>query len=358
MHNTLPNTSKLEVNELIHSVFKDSPTVGAIVVAGTIKDVYFNESFGVVHHSSLSPITKDTFFDIQSITKVMGTISLLEAFQRLGKISLQDSIQKHLPEFHQGQDCKITIQDLVLHQSGISDEDFAAKFNTPNDLWQSMLNAPLRSNPGSSIEYTDVGYRILGLCLEKIGNDNLDELCKKHVWQSLGMYNTTYRIQKIKKELIAGQGNTWGVLDDTQDRFLEKPLGCDGVFTTASDLALFCQHWLRKLNDEKTNQKITSIYAGNTNPNWSYYESLGLGKKLFGWEQHDVNQSYIGMRKTPSTLEKAGGAGAFICLRPEYEDFFIYLTNHGRPDPFSMEAWNSLVSSLKVKDIACKVLRI
>jgi len=348
---------KFEITELMKATFESTPAVGVIVVAGTINDVYFNESFGVVHQTSLSPITKDTFFDIQSITKVIATVSLLEKFQELGLILLQSLIQNYLPEFHKGQDCKITIRDLVLHQSGISDEDFGGNFNSSADLWQSMLNAPLRFTPGSSIEYTDVGYRILGLCLEKIGGDNLEQLCKKFVWRPLGLENTTYNITNIKKENIAGHGTSWGSLDDAQDRFLGKPLGCDGVFTTASDLAAFCQNWLYKLTDENIKNKIISVCAGRTNSNWSYYESLGLGKKLFGWEQHDISQSYSGIRHTFSTVEKAGGAGAFICLRPEYKDFFIYLTNHGRPDPFSMEAWNALVNNLKVKEIASKVLR-
>ncbi len=98
--------------------------------------------------------------------------------------------------------------------------------------------------------------------------------------------------------------------------------------------------------------------AGQLEESWSFYESLGLGKKVYGWESHHTNQSYLGLRKTYWSLEKAGGAGAFICLRPEKQDFFIYLTNHGRPNPFSMESWNSLVSTLKVREIAQEILSL
>lgn len=57
-----------------------------------------------------------------------------------------------------------------------------------------MLKAPLRFEPGDSIEYADVGYRILGLCLEKIDGDNLDQLCKKYLWEPLGLNSTTYNL--------------------------------------------------------------------------------------------------------------------------------------------------------------------
>jgi hypothetical protein len=102
---------------------------------------------------------------------------------------------------------------------------------------------------------------------------------------------------------------------------------------------------------------MMKISGGQASNQWSFYESLGSGKKVFGWEQHDMNQSYVGVRHTGFTFEKAGGAGAFVCIRPEKKDFFIYLTNHGRPDPFTMESWNSLVTNLKVRQLAEKVLR-
>jgi len=92
MKQVISNNSKREIPELMNIVFQKTPAVGAVVVGGTIDKTYFCESFGVVHRSSLAPVTKDTFFDFQSITKVMATVSLLEVFQALGKISLQDLV--------------------------------------------------------------------------------------------------------------------------------------------------------------------------------------------------------------------------------------------------------------------------
>jgi len=345
------------LSKIMKKVFEKTNTVGAIIISGSEKNIYCEKSFGNVHTTSQSPVTNSTYFDIQSISKVVATVSLLEEFLHLGLMNLNDRVQKYLPEFHKNEIANIKVLDLVLHQSGISDEDFCKDYYTSEELWHEMFQAPIRFMTGSSVEYTDVGYRLLGLCLERVGGANLDTLSKRHVWQRIGMLNTTYDISQISKDCIAGFGESWGVVDDAQDRLLAKPLGCDGVFTTGTDLVIFCRHWLSRLKNDAFFLKLKQNNAGKLNNEWSFYESLGVGRKLFGWEQHDYNQSYIGGLKSEMTLEKAGGAGAFICIRPEKQDFFIYLTNHGRPDPFTMESWNQLVSNLRVREIALQVMK-
>lgn len=345
-----------QLSDIIHKVFSETDTTGAIAITGSVDEIYFMKSFGTVHCSSHYPVSNSTYFDIQSITKVVGTINLLEIFLNLNKINLNDRIQKFIPEFQKNNKSEISIRDLVLHQSGISDEDFGGRYNSPEELWNSMLQAPTRFNPGEAVEYTDVGYRILGLCLERLGNNNLAALCKEFVWDPLGMNNTTYDISRIEKNLVAGGRNSWCILDDAQDRFLNQSLGCDGVFTIGDDLVKFCRNWLKKLSKKEYRSSLYRSAAGFFDKNWTCYESLGHGRKVFGWEQHDTKQSYIGSLKTELTLEKAGGAGTFICIRPEQQDFFIYLTNHGRPDPFSMNSWNQLIVNLRVKEVALEVM--
>ncbi len=341
----------------MEDVFENTTAVGASIVAGSVKEIYYKESFGVVHSSSNSKVNSDTLFDIQSITKVVATTSLLERFVTEGLIHLSDQVQKYIPEIKGSYKSKITIKDLVLHQSGISDEDFGGSFNSVNDLWNSMFNSEVRFEPGTATEYTDVGYRLLGLCLERVGGANLDLLCAKHIWLPLGMNQTTYDIARVAKTKIAGHGETWGMVDDAQDRFLGGTLGCDGVFSSSTDLSIFCRSLLKRLDDKKYLQHFTKLGAGDLDESWSFYESLGLGRKVYGWEAHHMNQSYLGLAHTSLSVEKAGGAGAFICVRPEYQDFFIYLTNHGRPEPFSMEAWNNLVAKLKVRELSREILK-
>lgn len=348
---------QIQISNLMEEILSQTPAVGAALVAGSKEQIYYKGYFGSIHKSSNIEVSENTLFDIQSITKVVATSSLLEVFYLQGKIGLNDHVQKYVPDFQPKRISDIKIIDLLLHQSGISDEDFNKEYSDPEELWNAMFNAPLHFLPGTSVEYTDVGYRILGLCLERIGGQSLDTLCKNFVWEPLGMNDTTYDISSTSIERIAGHGNAWGIIDDVQDRLLEKPVGCDGVFSTATDLALFCRHFLSKLSIQNNSLGFLSTNSGRTNANWSSYESLGLGRKVFGWEQHTSKQSYIGSRHSIGTLEKAGGAGAFIALRPETQDFIIYLTNHGRPDPFTMESWNSLVERLKVSTLAERVLK-
>src|SRR5690606_29036396 len=114
---------------------------------------------------------------------------------------------------------------------------------------------------------------------------------------------------------------------------------------------LFCRHWLTQLASNDNLREWYECTAGEIDGKWSFYESLGLGRNIRGWEKHHPNQSYLGDRTTDQTIEKAGAAGTFISLRPERGDYFIYLTNHGSPEPFTMESWNQLVSDLRVREI-------
>jgi len=334
-------------------VFAKTSACGAIVMAGSVSGPYFEGAFGRVHKSSKTPISTSTLFDTQSITKVLATTSLLEVFLAQEKIRLDDNVKTYVPGFVAPD---VRIRDLVLHQSGLSDEDCVGEFKSADELWRKMLSAPLRFKPGTSVEYADVGYRILGLALEKVGGADLDTLAKKFVWSVAGMNNTTYDLSSVDKELIAGGPNAWGFLDDCQDVFLGKPLGCDGAFSSGADIASFCRHWLVQMASVGNLAKWFECAAGEIDAKRSFYESLGLGRNIRGWEKHHLNQSYLGNRTTEQTIEKAGGAGAFISIRPDRGDYFIYLTNHGRPDPFTIEAWNQLVADLRVREIAEQVM--
>jgi len=340
----------MTTKESIHDVFLKTPACGAVVMAGSLDRPYVAEAFGTVHRSSKAPMTLSTLFDTQSITKVLATSSLLEFLFKEGKIRLDDPAKKYVSEL----DASIRIKDLLLHQSGLSDEDCAGDFRSADEMWRKMLSAPLRFKPGGSVEYSDVGYRMLGLVLERAGGSDLDTLCKKSVWRAMGMETATYNLTGVAKENIAGGPNAWGFVDDAQDKLLAKPLGCDGVFASGKDLVAFCKYWLTQLRSNAGDWYQCA--AGEMKSDYSYFESLALGKIVRGWEKHHPNQSYLGDLVTDLTLEKAGGAGAFIAIRPERGDYFIYLTNHGRPDPFTVEAWNAIVSSLRVREIAAQVL--
>ncbi len=342
------------LKELAAEVCRNTSTTGIAIAYGGIgsDDHFFN--FGTVHKRSNSEVTSETLFDIQSITKVIATAALVDVFQRRGQLLADDLVSQYLPELRTRAATHLSIKHLLLHQSGISDDDFLSEYSSTAEFWRAMLSPELHFDPGTSIEYSDVGYRLLGRVLEKIGGVNLDLLCKRLVWDPLGMSCTTYEVSNFSTERIAGHGDSWGVVDDSQDRFLGQPLGCDGVFSTTKDLSLFCRSMLRQIDSHVS--PVFFLSAGNVCKERNFFESLGIGRKVFGWEQHSSRQSYLGAKHTSLALEKAGGAGAFVCLRPDKHDFFIYLTNHGRPNPFSMESWNLLVTSLQPQSFAQLVL--
>jgi hypothetical protein len=134
-------------------------------------------------------------------------------------------------------------------------------------------------------------------------------------------------------------------VDDTQDQLLGGVVGCDGIFSTARDLrkAMLELRGGLEFSDliiANSTRPVAEIPLGN------FYCSLALGEKRLGWEHHGREASYAQAIWSPALIEKAGGGGAFISLCLETQKFFIYLTNHGRPDPFTEDSWNGLVRSI------------
>ncbi len=340
--------SESDIDKFLFKARQLTPMTGAAIVVGNSRGLVFEKYFGTIHPSQTHEVNESTRFDIQSISKVVSTASLLAHFAEQNSQTLEEYAYNFLPELSAEPYRKIKIKHLLQHQSGYSDEDFTFPFCEPKDGWQKMLALPLRFEPGSAVEYSDIGYRILGRVLEVIGQKDLDTLCKNHVWRVIEMQDTGYDVSAVHKTHLAGQGQSWGRVDDEQDYKLGGHLGCDGVFTTACDLAKFCQSILNKKNNSLF-LKLNPV--GELYNEKSFFDSLVFGQKYCGWEKNAPINSYAGQLATPETLEKAGGAGAFISILPEKSSYAIYLTNHGRPDPFTAESWNHLIRDLKVQNI-------
>jgi CubicO group peptidase (beta-lactamase class C family) len=75
-------------------------------------------------------------------------------------------------------------------------------------------------------------------------------------------------------------------------------------------------------------------------------ETLAYGAKTLGWEINEGPANYSGPFQNARCFEKAGGAGTFLWVDQETGASLVYLTNHGKPKPFTAAAWDRLVQEL------------
>lgn len=189
------------------------------------------------------PVNENTLYDMASCTKIMSTTMVALRMIDQGKIALYDSISRFVdvPEDKKG----IELRHLLTHTSGIK-----AHFLLENDGRDAseaaniVLDMPLSTPTGTKVEYTCMGYILLGKILEKLGDKPLDELADDMVFKPLGMHNTCYRpLDKGFTDIAATEytedlgAYKVGIVHDENARFLGGVSANAGVFSTAEDVA-------------------------------------------------------------------------------------------------------------------------
>jgi CubicO group peptidase (beta-lactamase class C family) len=167
---------------------------GSVLVArGT--NVLFRQGYGYSDRSQEIPNTPQTRFRIGSLTKSFTAAAVLQ-LQTQGKLNLQDPICVYLlpcPAAWQ----TITIHELLTHTSGIPDYANSGSFAqiqdqacTPTQITALFQGLPLLFSPGSQWSYSNSGYVLLGMIIEKVSGEGYEEYVEQHLLQPLDLENT------------------------------------------------------------------------------------------------------------------------------------------------------------------------
>jgi D-alanyl-D-alanine carboxypeptidase len=138
----------------------------------------------------------DTSYNLASIGKIFTQVAIAQLAWR-GKLALSDTVAKHLPDLPVPSSDRITIQQLVTHTSGMGDI-FGEKYErTPpsslkrlSDYVQFFAGAPLLFPPGQGNSYSNAGYVVLGLVVEKVSGMEFHDYLRENVFRPVGMENT------------------------------------------------------------------------------------------------------------------------------------------------------------------------
>ncbi|WP_437319015.1 serine hydrolase domain-containing protein [Sorangium sp. So ce385] len=342
---------------------RDGLFPGATALVARHGVVVGHRAFGSKVAGADEPVTLDTIFDLQSMTKVLSTAASALALVQEGVIQLSDPVASYLPEFAANGKGGISVYDMLRYSAGLPmDNQF---LDEPDDetVWRLMAETPLEYPTGTSVLYSDLTYRLLGRMIEAAAGDDLDAVARARVWEPLGMNDTMYNPPPALLERIAATGYSplrgyvvRGEVQDEQDFALGGITGCDGVFSTAMDIAVFCQmimnggayggaevlrpDLVRKM--KKNNTPQVTAAATDTSP----INNLLLTPKGLGWELWTRRFSNGGMRLSPRAYGKAGGAGTFVWVDPDLQIIGVLLTNHGLPQPFDEIGWNRMLDNI------------
>jgi serine-type D-Ala-D-Ala carboxypeptidase len=342
---------------------------GAVALVARRGVVVGERAFGLRLAGSTEATTTDTLYDLESMTKVLSTATLAMLLVSRRKISLTDPVAKYLPDFAANGKGAVQVRDLLRYSSGLPIDSQKVDTDDIDAIWAYMEETALEYPTGSMVEYSDLGYRLLGKLIETVAGKDLDTLAKAEIWGPLGMTDTTYNPAPslVPRCAATGPGSLGlrpgplrGSVQDDQDWKVGGIVGCDGVFATARNVAIFSQMILNggTYGDVRIlPKKLVASMVANQTPQVTEAATdqdpttnLLFTPKGYGFELWTHRFSPGGMRLTPGSYGKSGGAGTFMWIDPRRELITVLLTNHGLPVPFDQPGWNRLIDDVAVAE--------
>jgi CubicO group peptidase (beta-lactamase class C family) len=240
---------------------------GAALVA---KDgrVVFQKAWGRADHATGRPNLADTKFNLASAGKMFTGVAVLQLAQA-GKLSLDDTVGQHLPQYaNPDVREKVTIRQLLTHTSGLG-EMFNAKYKAQRENLRTVSafvalfeDQPLLFTPGKSWSYSNAGFCLLGAIVEKASGKDYHQYLDAHVFGPAGMTNTgAFETDKPIANAAIGytrdEASTPEELRERRDNLklhVVKGSPAGGSFSTVEDLEKFAAALLgnRLLDAEHT----------------------------------------------------------------------------------------------------------
>jgi CubicO group peptidase (beta-lactamase class C family) len=296
---------------------------GAAVIVGRHGVIVWERGYGTLDwRPGLTVDAERTMYDVASLTKVVATTAAAMILVERGKLRLDEHVSHYLPLFSGPGKGEITIRELLTHRSGLpSGRDLSVRAG-PDAARKAVLTTSLDRAPGSVTEYSDLGPDVLGFVIERITGEPLDQFVRRTVYDPLGMRSTMFRPPSSLKPRIAPTTgrDSRGEVHDGNARALGGVAGHAGLFSTASDLAVFAEAMLAGGGDSARRSKVFSDSVARE------FTRPGPGWRGLGWQTCPGDGS-CGQYLSTRAFGHTGFTGTSMWVDPERDMFVIVLTN-------------------------------
>ena len=289
-------------------------------------ELIFSDAIGIADIKSRDPLKVEHIFQIGSVTKQFTAMSILLLVQK-GRIKLEDPLKKYFPSFPAyGKDIKI--KNLLTHTSGLMDyEDLmspsqAVQLHDTNCLQLMYKANGLYFAPGSQYKYSNTGYAILALIVEKISGQDYGVFLKENIFKPLKMKNSV-AFEEGKSTIpnrAYGYSSDNGSWVETDQSITSAVLGDGGIYTNTIEMT----QWIKALWDYKLLGSEMQMQA------WTR-KKLNNGTPIdygYGWHVEDYKNS-----THPYHDGSSMGFRNNILLFPDKKLMVIVLTNRNEGDP-------------------------
>lgn len=314
-------TAMNEIDPIFRDYSGNVPGASVIVLRGD--DVVFRRSYGLANLEERTAATPATHYRLASVTKQFTAAAVLTlAGQR--KLTLDDSIRRWLPSLPPYADA-ITIRHLLTHSSGLIDYE---------DVMPSTTTVPLRDAdvlrllerqtttvfpPGSSYRYSNSGYALLALIVEKASGKRFADFLHDEIFAPLGMTTTVAHEEGVSTVVnraygYSREGASWRRTDQS---LTSAVLGDGGIYTSVDDLV----HWLHALDQGRfAEAAVPRVMTDQKGVQYGY-----------GWR--------IGEREGRPVVTHTGESIGFrnaVVRFPDEKLSVVVLTNRNEGEPYEL----------------------
>ena len=343
-----------EVRSAMQQFVDKQQIAGAVTVVGTDQGIVSLEAVGSLNLEAKQVMPKGALFKIASMTKPITAIAIMILVDE-GKLSVDDLVSKHLPEF-KGQmivankdgdtltlkkpSRPITVRDLLTHTSGLPGgfpeglgDLYGQRHRTLAEAVLVSSQQPLQFEPGSKWAYCNAGIDTLGRIVEVIAGEPFETFLAKRVFQPLGMKDTAfYPDDEPLHRLAALYGTKDGqlvaaghvLLGETKNS--KHPIPAGGLYSTGADLAKLYQLMLnggqiggKRILTAASVATMTKLQTGDLP--CGFVPGMGFG---FGWAVVREPQGVTSML-SPGSYGHGGAFGTQGWLDPQKKVFVILL---------------------------------
>ncbi|OLD82746.1 MAG: hypothetical protein AUF67_02950 [Acidobacteria bacterium 13_1_20CM_58_21] len=327
--------------DVIEKAIADKGFPGATLAVG-YRGKLAVRSFGKLSYDAKAAATAPTtMYDIASLTKVVATTTLVAKLAEgdfAVPLDLDAKIERYLPEWPSGPNAewrhRVTLRHLLTHTSGLPPfKEYWRTSKNKQDTLTKIFAEPLDYEPGTKEVYSDLGIILMAEITERLTGRKLDDLARNYIFSPLGMQNTMYRPPKklwpqiapteidnnLRHRLVQGE------VHDENAFAIGGVSGHAGLFSTAPDLAAFCQMLLN--GGVYAHQRILrrATIAQFTTP-----QQLSGGTRTLGWAVPTEGGS-SGHYFSAHSFGHTGFTGTSIWIDPDRQLFVVLLTNRVHP---------------------------
>jgi uncharacterized protein YbbC (DUF1343 family)/CubicO group peptidase (beta-lactamase class C family) len=334
------------LDAVINAAIADKLLPGAVLLVGRGDRTVLLKAYGNRAVAPTSePMTADTIFDVASLTKAVATATSVMQLVEQGRVRLTDRVAAYVPGFGRYGKQDITIRHLLTHVSGLRpDLDLGLEFEGHDEAIRRASEEVLEAPPGERFIYSDINFFLLGDIIRRVSGEPLETYARKHLFEPLGMKDSMFHPPEALRSRIAPTEPcaplAWpcdapnakmlrGVVHDPTARRMGGAAGHAGLFSTATDLALYARMLLRggELNGTRVLAPLTVAKMTQPASPPGHRNQRGLG-----WDIDSTFSANRGELLPIGSFGHTGFTGTSLWIDPLTQIYVVFLSNRLHPD--------------------------